>query len=133
MDLLAILRQDYDRFPQDQTYDIYAEDVFFRDPLNQFRGIQRYQQMIGFMQRWFLETKLELHEIQQQDDRIRTDWTLRWVAPLPWRPHLAISGWSELTLNAEGKIVSHIDYWHSSPWQVLQQLWTSRSSGSGEE
>ena len=38
LDLVAILAEDYARFPQDQTYDIYGEDVYFKDPLNEFRG-----------------------------------------------------------------------------------------------
>jgi len=36
MDIIAILQQDYQRFPLDQTYDIYADNVYFQDPLNQF-------------------------------------------------------------------------------------------------
>lgn len=29
-DLTAILKEDYARFPEDQTYEIYAEDVYVR-------------------------------------------------------------------------------------------------------
>lgn len=122
MDIVSILCQDYQRFPQDQTYSIYAADVYFRDPLTQFRGIQRYQNMIQFIQTWFINTRMELHEIQQQDQQITTRWTLSWIAPLPWHPQLSISGRSELTLNQAGLIVSHLDYWDCSRWEVLQQL-----------
>ena len=52
MDLLTQLRQDYDRFPADQTYSLYAKDVFFKDPMNQFRGVKKYQDMIGFISRF---------------------------------------------------------------------------------
>ena len=48
MDILDILQHDYARFPEAQSFEIYAEDVFFQDPLNQFRGIARYKKMIGF-------------------------------------------------------------------------------------
>uniref|UniRef100_B8HMI6 SnoaL-like domain-containing protein n=1 Tax=Cyanothece sp. (strain PCC 7425 / ATCC 29141) TaxID=395961 RepID=B8HMI6_CYAP4 len=122
MDIVSILRQDYQRFPQDQTYEIYAADVYFRDPLTQFRGIKRYQNMIQFIQTWFINTRMELHEIQQQEQQITTRWTLSWIAPLPWHPQLSISGRSELTLNQAGLIVSHLDYWDCSRWEVLQQL-----------
>ncbi|HEY9747746.1 MAG TPA: DUF2358 domain-containing protein [Allocoleopsis sp.] len=126
MDIVQILREDYQRFPVNQTYSIYEEDVFFQDPLNRFRGVERYQQMIAFLARWFAELKMDLHDIQRDGDLIRTEWTLRWRSPLPWRPKIAISGWSELQLNSSGLIASHIDYWHCSRWDVVQQHFWGR-------
>jgi hypothetical protein len=121
MDLLPLLKADYDRFPFDQTYDIYAEDVYFKDPMTEFRGRDRYRQMIGFIQTWFRNCQMEVHDIQQSANHIRSDWTLRWNTPLPWQPRISISGWSELTLNDQGLIISHIDYWHCSKWDVIKQ------------
>lgn len=121
MDLLTTLKADYDRFPQDQTYEIYAEDVYFKDPMTEFRGRYRYRQMIGFIQTWFRNCHMEVHDIQQTGNQIRSDWTLRWNTPLPWHPRIAIAGWSELTLNDQGLITSHIDYWHCSKLDVLRQ------------
>jgi hypothetical protein len=121
MDIIQILKEDYQRFPVDQTYSIYAKDVFFKDPLNQFRGIERYHQMIGFINNWFIEPKLALHNICLSGDTIETRWTLSWTTPVPWKPRIAISGWSELKLNADGLISSHIDYWDCSPLDVLKQ------------
>lgn len=121
MDIIEILRQDYQKFPQDQTYSIYAENVYFQDPMNQFRGVKRYQQMISFIQTWFIHPQLDLHEISRRGDLIETRWTLSWNTPLPWKPRISISGWSELKLNSDGLIVSHIDYWHCSRLDVLKQ------------
>lgn len=121
MDILEILTVDYQNFPQNQTYRIYAEDVYFKDPLNEFRGRDRYRQMIQLIERWFIHPKLDLHQIQRTGNQIRTDWTLSWTTPLPWKPRIAITGWSELQLNAEELIISHIDYWHCSRWDVLKQ------------
>lgn len=121
MDIIQILKQDYQRFPLDQTYSIYAEDVYFQDPLNKFRGVKRYKQMIGFIRTWFINPKLDLHNISRKDDVIETRWTLSWNTPLPWKPRIAIPGWSELRLNADGLIVSHIDYWNCSRLDVLKQ------------
>jgi hypothetical protein len=121
MDILELLQADYQRFPANQTYSLYAEDVYFKDPMTEFRGVERYRQMIGFIQQWFLNCRMEVHGIQRDGDRIRTDWTLRWNTPLPWRPPISISGWSDLTLNAEGLISSHIDYWNCSRLDVLKQ------------
>ncbi len=121
MDLLSALRQDYNRFPQDQTYGLYAEDVFFKDPMTEFRGVKKYQEMIAMIDRFFKDLQLDLHEIQQTDHQIRTDWTLSWTTPLPWKPRITISGWSELTIDETGLISQHIDYWHCTRWDVLQQ------------
>lgn len=121
MDIIEILKEDYQRFPLDQTYSIYAEDVYFQDPLNKFRGVERYKQMIGFIGTWFIDPKMDLHNISRKDDVIETRWTLSWNTPLPWKPRIAIPGWSELRLNADGLIVSHIDYWNCSRLDVLKQ------------
>ena len=122
MDIVQTLTQDYAHFPQDQTYTLYAEDVYFKDPLTQFRGLKRYQQMIQFIQTWFLQVQMDLHGIERQGDQIHTRWTLRWQAPLPWKPQMTISGRSELYLNPAGLIRAHIDIWDCSRWDVIKQL-----------
>jgi len=129
MDIAQILREDYQKFPADQTYRIYTRDVFFKDPLTQFRGLERYKKMIGFIRRWFIDPHLELHALEQTGNTIETRWTLSWSAPLPWRPRIAISGWSHLELNAEQQIKSHIDYWNCSRLDVLKQLLSLKGMG----
>ncbi|UKO98183.1 DUF2358 domain-containing protein [Nostoc sp. UHCC 0870] len=121
MDIIEILKLDYQRFPDNQTYSIYAENVYFQDPLNSFRGVERYKQMIKFIKTWFLNCHMDVHNIQPLGDTIKTEWTLSWNTPLPWKPRISISGWSELGLNSDGLIVSHIDYWHCSRLDVLKQ------------
>ncbi len=134
MDIIEILKEDYQRFPVNQTYNIYAPDVYFQDPLNKFRGVKRYQdplnkfrgvkrykEMINFIQTWFLDPKMDLHNIQRLGDTIKTEWTLSWNTPLPWKPRISIPGWSELGLNSDGLIVSHIDYWNCSRLDVVKQ------------
>lgn len=126
MDIIDILKDDYQRFPLNQTYSIYAPEVYFQDPLNKFRGVKRYKEMIKFIQTWFENPKMDLHHIEKLGDTIKSEWTLSWNTPLPWKPHISISGWSELTLNAEGLIAAHIDYWHCSRLDVLKQHLFSR-------
>ena len=122
MDILTALRQDYDRFPLDQTYSLYSEDVFFKDPMTEFRGVKKYQEMIALIDRFFKNPQLDLHEIQQTGDQIRTDWTLSWTTPLPWKPRISISGWSDLTIDLKtGLITQHIDSWNCTRWNVVQQ------------
>lgn len=121
MNVLEILKQDYQKFPQNQSYQIYAKDVYFKDPMTEFRGIDRYQKMIGFMQAWFKNIQLDLHDIRRTEDAIETRWTLSWNTPLPWNPRISIPGRSELKVNDREAIVSHIDYWDCSRLDVLKQ------------
>ena len=121
MDIIEILKQDYQRFPIDQTYSIYAENVYFQDPLNRFYGVEKYKQMIALINKWFIAPQLNLHDIRFTGDAIATEWTLSWNTPLPWQPRITIPGWSELKLNSEQLIISHIDNWKCSRWDVLKQ------------
>ncbi|MEH2180313.1 DUF2358 domain-containing protein [Nostoc sp.] len=121
MDIIEILKEDYQRFPVNQTYSIYTPNVYFQDPLNKFRGVKRYKAMINFIETWFLNPKMDLHNIQHLGDTIKTEWTLSWNTPLPWKPRISIPGWSELGLNSDNLIVSHIDYWNCSRLDVVKQ------------
>lgn len=121
MDIVEILKQDYQRFPDNQTYSIYAQDVYFQDQVFKYRGVEKYKLMIKFIKTCFLNTKMDLHSMSRTGDTIKTEWTLSWNTPLPWKPRISIPGWSELRLNPQGLIVSHIDYWHCSRLDVLKQ------------
>ncbi|MBW4672949.1 MAG: DUF2358 domain-containing protein [Desmonostoc geniculatum HA4340-LM1] len=125
MDIIEILKEDYQRFPVNQTYSIYAPDVYFQDPMNKFRGVKRYKEMINFIQTWFLNPKMDLHNIQRLGNTIKTEWTLSWNTPVPWKPRISIPGWSELGLNSDGLIISHVDYWNCSRLDVVKQHFSS--------
>ncbi|MEC4895169.1 MAG: DUF2358 domain-containing protein [Oscillatoria sp. PMC 1051.18] len=121
MDILQILKEDYQRFPDNQTYSIYAKNVYFQDPLNKFRGVKRYQKMIQFLGTFFQDVKMDLHNIYREGDTIHTEWTLNMTSPLPWKPRLAIPGRSELKVKNESTVISHLDFWHISRFDVLKQ------------
>lgn len=121
MTLLEIIKNDYQTFPDNQTYSVYADNVYFKDPMNEFTGVKQYQEMIGFMSTWFKNIDLELHNIYQTNNIIHTEWTLHWITPLPWKPPISIPGRSELTFNDENLIISHVDYWNCSRWDVVKQ------------
>jgi hypothetical protein len=70
MDIVETLKGDYARFPVNQTYSIYANDVYFQDAVFKFRGIELYKWMIKFIQTVFLNLKLDLHKIQSQEEII---------------------------------------------------------------
>jgi hypothetical protein len=125
--VIEALRQDYARFPLDQSYQLYAADVYFQDPLNTFRGVDRYRQMIGSLSQWLPQMKLELHEIRPDGTSgILTQWTLSWSVPLPWQPRPRIDGWTEIKLNPQGLIEQHIDGWKCTRWDVVKQLFLKK-------
>ena len=124
-DLVEILKEDYQRFPDNQTFEIYAEDVYFKDPLNEFRGVKKYQAMIKFLGSFFNNIEMEVHNVTTKGTTIKTEWTLNMTSPLPWKPRISIPGWSDLEVNQDNLIVSHVDRWHISPWNVLRQNFTS--------
>lgn len=121
MDIVEVLREDYQRFPTNQTYSLYAEDVYFKDPMNEFNGVKRYKLMIKFIETFFIKPKMDLHDIRREGDTIKTEWTLNWNTPLPWKPRISIPGWSELGVNSDGLIISHVDYWKCSRLDVIKQ------------
>lgn len=126
MDIDAVcdrIRQDYANFPADQSYELYAENVYFRDPMNEFTGVDQYQKMIGFIARWFQQPRLVLHRLEKTSEQtFETHWTLSWITPLPWRPTVSVPGWTAYCLNDSGQVCSHIDSWHCSRWAVLGQV-----------
>lgn len=121
MDIVEIIKTDYQNFPENQTYSIYSENVHFKDPVYDFYGLKRYQSMIAFLKKWFKNLKLDLHKINRNGNQIDTEWTLSWNSPLPWQPFIAVSGTSELKLSENDLIIGHYDYWNCSKWDVIKQ------------
>jgi Uncharacterized conserved protein (DUF2358) len=81
--------------------------------------------MIGFIDWFFGDIKMDLHEIKQVDPQLITlKWTLNMTAPLPWSPRLAIPGHSELSLDSAGLISAHVDFWERSRLQVFKQVFS---------
>jgi len=120
MNLLEIITEDYRRFPENQTYSIYAENVHFKDPIYDFYGIKKYQEMIVFLRKWLKNLSLDLHEINYSENQIDTRWTMSWNSPLPWQPFVSVSGRSELKLK-DNLIIGHYDYWDISLWDLIKQ------------
>lgn len=120
MNLLETIKADYHRFPENPTYNIYAEKVHFKDPIYDFYGLKKYQEMINFLSKWFKNLHLELHEITEKENQIDTRWTMSWNSPLPWQPFVSVSGRSELKIE-NNLIIGHYDYWDISKWNLIKQ------------
>lgn len=128
MNLLETIEADYLRFPENPTYNIYAENVHFKDPVYNFYGLKKYQEMITFLSKWFKNLHLELHEIIEKENQIDTRWTMSWNSPLPWQPFVSVSGRSELKIE-NNLIIGHYDYWDISKWDLIKQHFNIMNNG----
>lgn len=103
----------------------YSRDVSFRDPLNEFQGVERYRSNVNMLagrtllgKFAFEDAKLQLHDITEpeegNDKRLRSRWTLKFTFKLlPWKPVTIFTGVSEYTLDSDYKITAQQDYWDS--------------------
>ena len=127
--ILETLRADLPTlFERDISYDIYTQDIFFKDPVNQFKGKFNYRIIFWTLRfhgrLFFTDLHFDLHDVRVEDEAtIRADWTVRGTLRLPWRPRLYFNGYSLYKLNAEGKIYDHCDTWDRSPGSILRQFW----------
>ncbi|MEO0986072.1 MAG: DUF2358 domain-containing protein [Cyanobacteria bacterium J06639_14] len=126
--ILETLRADLPTlFERDISYDIYTQDIFFKDPVNQFKGKFNYRIIFWTLRfhgrLFFTNLHFDLHDVRVEDKQtIRADWTVRGTLRLPWRSQVYFEGYSLYQLNAEGKIYDHRDTWDRSPGEILRQF-----------
>lgn len=87
----------------------------YRDPLTDRRGIEA---VTTYMHEWFQtmdELSFEVDSRALDGNRVLSRWTMRFrVRRMPKRPW-TIEGMSTISLDAEGKVVEHVDYWDATP------------------
>ena len=126
---IATLWQDLPTlFDRDISYDIYSQDIFFRDPVNTFKGKFNYRIIFWTLRfhgrLFFTDLHFDLHRVEATDPTtIRADWTVRGTLRLPWRAKLFFNGYSIYKLNDAALIYEHIDTWDRSPGEILRQFW----------
>jgi hypothetical protein len=131
--IIQVLQQDLPTlFEQDISYDIYAPTIYFRDPVNSFKGKLNYRIIFWTLRfhgrLFFTELFFDLHqvapatEISSSGGTIRADWTVRGTLRLPWKPKLFFNGYSIYKLDSQGVIYEHIDTWDRSPEEILKQF-----------
>lgn len=114
-------------FERDISYEIYTQDISFRDPVNRFKGKFSYRIIfwtLRFHARlFFTEIYFDLHEIDRsEEDTILAKWTVRGTLRVPWKAKLYFDGYSTYKLNSEEKIYEHIDTWDRSAGEILRQF-----------
>jgi len=114
-------------FEADLSYDIYSQDILFKDPVNRFRGKVNYRIVFWTLRfhgrLFFRDLHFDLHRVYREGPHcIRADWTVRGTLRLPWRPRICFNGVSDYQLSTDGLIYQHIDTWDRPPGEVLRQF-----------
>lgn len=126
--LITTLKTDLPHlFQQDISYDIYTQDIDFRDPVNHFKGKFNYRIVfwtLRFHARlFFSQISFDLHSVTYSEpDTILATWTVRGILRLPWSPNLYFNGTSTYKFNPAFQIYEHVDTWDRSPIEILKQF-----------
>ncbi len=115
-------------FKNDISYDIYTDDIYFKDPVNTFKYKFNYRIIfwtLRFHARlFFTQIYFDVHEVYQSaEDTILANWTVRGVLRVPWKAGLLFNGYSTYKLNQDNLIYEHIDTWDRKPGEILRQFW----------
>ena len=115
-------------FEKDISYQIYTDDIYFKDPVNTFKYKFNYRIIfwtLRFHARlFFTQIYFDVHEVYQSaEDTILAKWTVRGVLRVPWKAGLLFNGYSTYKLNQDNLIYEHIDTWDRKPGEILRQFW----------
>ncbi|AVH66781.1 MULTISPECIES: DUF2358 domain-containing protein [unclassified Nostoc] len=128
-EVIKILKQDLPTlFEKDISYDIYTDDIYFKDPVNTFKYKFNYRIIfwtLRFHARlFFSQIYFDVHEVSESaEDTILAKWTVRGVLRVPWKAGLLFNGYSTYKLNQDNFIYEHIDTWDRKPSEILKQFW----------
>ena len=90
--------------------DIISEDIIFKDPFNNIKGIDAFKNIFYHMFKNIKEPKFFILDYSINKQRVFLKWKMTFFA---FKSLQTIEGMSELELNDAGKVISHIDYWDS--------------------
>lgn len=126
--VIETLKQDLPTlFEKDISYEIYTKDIYFQDPVNQFKGKFNYRIIFWTLrfhaQLFFTEIYFDLHDVNQTaEDVLTANWTVRGTLRVPWKAQVFFNGDSTYNLTADGLIYNHLDTWDRKPSEVLKQF-----------
>ncbi|NJO40847.1 MAG: DUF2358 domain-containing protein [Cyanobacteria bacterium CRU_2_1] len=120
-------------FDQDISYNIYTSTIYFKDPVNTFKGKFNYRIIIWTLRfhgrLFFTKLYFDLHEVYQSEtDVILADWTVRGTLRVPWKAQIFFNGRSTYKLTPEGLIYEHIDTWDRKPIEIFKQFFSKKNN-----
>lgn len=114
-------------FEKDISYDIYTQDIYFKDPVNTFKWKFNYRIIfwtLRFHARlFFTEIYFDLHDVKQTDEEtIKAYWTVRGTLRVSWKARIFFNGDSTYKLTKNALIYNHLDTWDRKPSEILKQF-----------
>ncbi|XP_024516010.1 uncharacterized protein LOC112340955 [Selaginella moellendorffii] len=99
-------------FHRDLSYQIYREDISFRDPVNCFHGLGNYKFIVQVLRlngrMLFKSIWVEILSVwQPSESTIVIRWSVRGIPRVPWEARGLFDGVSEYKLDSKGKIYEH--------------------------
>ncbi|XP_031091870.1 uncharacterized protein LOC115996659 [Ipomoea triloba] len=110
---IRTLREEFPTlFYQELSFDIYRDDIVFKDPLNTFVGIENYKSIfwaLRFHGRIFFRALwIDIVSVWQPvENLIMVRWTVHGIPRVPWESRGRFDGTSEYKLDKNGKIYEH--------------------------
>ena len=90
--------------------DLISQEIIFVDPFNNVRGIVAFKNIFYHMFEKVKDPKFIVLDYAINENRVFLKWKMTFVA---FKSLQTIEGMSELLLNNDGKVISHVDYWDS--------------------
>ena len=90
--------------------ELVDKNILFSDPFNKFKGIKRFKNVFYHMFQNVKKPKFIILNYVINKKTIFLKWKMTFYA---FKSKQIIEGVSEITLNNDGKIKSHFDYWDS--------------------
>ena len=90
--------------------DLVDKDIEFSDPFNHFKGIENFKKVFYHMFKNVKNPSFIILDYSKNKHKVFLKWKMVFYA---FKSKQFIEGISEITLNNDGKINSHIDYWDS--------------------
>ena len=90
--------------------DLVVKDIIFIDPFNNIKGLDNFKNIFYHMFDTVEDPKFDIVDYAQNKDHIFLKWKMTFYA---FKASQTIEGMSDITLNKEGKVISHLDYWDS--------------------
>jgi len=110
---IRTLREEFPEvFYRELSYDIYRDDIVFKDPLNTFSGIQNYKSIFWALrfhgQIFFKALWVDIVSVwQPMENSIMVRWTVHGIPRVPWESHGRFDATSEYKFDKKGKIFEH--------------------------
>ncbi|CAN4108344.1 unnamed protein product [Withania somnifera] len=99
-------------FYRELSFDVYRDDIVFKDPINTFTGIDNYKSIFWALRfhgrMLFRALWIDIVSVWQPvENMIIVRWTVHGIPRVPWECHGRFDGTSEYKLDKDGKIYEH--------------------------